>query len=173
MNPPHSRLLHRVWRDAALVLGTGFGLGFSPIAPGTVGSLLGPPLVWGLRQANLPAWGYWTAAALLILAGGPICGRAAKHFAVKDPGWVVYDEIVSFFLVFAFVPLATPLTPTIAVLGFLWFRVFDVAKPWPVNRLEHLPGGWGILCDDLAAALYAAAALWATLQRLPASWYAP
>jgi phosphatidylglycerophosphatase A len=112
-----------------------------------------------LQQAALSPPGYWIVAMLLILAGGPICGEAAKQFGVKDPGGVVYDEIVAFFLVFA----AVPVTLTTGVLGFVWFRLFDITKPWPARRLEHLPGGWGILADDLAAGAYAGGALWATM----------
>jgi phosphatidylglycerophosphatase A len=72
----------------------------------------------------------------------------------------VYDEIAAIPLVF----LSVPLTFSTAILGFLWFRVFDIAKPWPVHRLERIPGGLGIMIDDVAAALYAAIALWISMR---------
>ena len=149
--------VERLWNAVALVLGTGLGFGLSPFAPGTVGSLLGPPLVWGVRSLGLPTWGYWTTAGLLMLAGGPICGRVARHFHPKDPGPAVYDEIVAFFFVLAWVDL----TWITAVLGFFVFRFFDITKPPPARQLEALPGGWGILMDDLAAGVYAGGVVWA------------
>lgn len=141
----------KLWKAVALALGTGFGLGLAPIASGTFGSLLGPPLVWGVKSLGLPGWGYWMVAGLLMLAGGPICGEVGKHYQKKDPGQAVYDEIVAFFFVLMWVPLNL-LT---AVIGFFVFRVFDILKPPPARQLEYLPGGWGILMDDLAAGLYA------------------
>lgn len=153
-----SRWLDRIWTATAVLLGTGFGLGMAPVAPGTFGSLLGPPLAWGLQTAGLVpwTWPYWAVAVPLMALGGPICGKAAKHFHAKDPGCVVYDEIVAFLLVFA----AVPVTWTTAIAGFLLFRLFDITKPWPARALEHLPGGWGILMDDLAAGVYAGIVLW-------------
>lgn len=152
-----------LWTGVSLVLGTGLGLGMSPWAPGTVGSLLGPPLVWAVRSyAPTPEFA-WGVAAVLIALGGPICGRAAQHFHAKDPGHVVYDEIVAFFLVFLFAPV----TLMTAVAGFLWFRLFDILKPWPIRHFEKLPGGWGILADDLIAGLFAAVGLWVTIRVLP------
>ena len=155
--------VEKLWTALCVVLGTGLGLGMAPFAPGTFGSLLGPVAVWGLQKALADPVAYYVAAGLFILAGGPICGRAAAWFKSKDPGHVVYDEIAAFFLVF----LWTPVTWTTAIAGFLWFRLFDILKPWPVKSLERLPGGWGILADDLAAGLYAAAALELTLRLLP------
>jgi phosphatidylglycerophosphatase A len=72
---------------------------------------------------------------------------------------VVCDEIAAFAIVFAL----TPVTWMTAAVGFAWFRVYDIAKPWPISRLERLPGGWGIMADDLLAGVFAAAALHGTL----------
>lgn len=135
-------------------LATGLGLGLIPVAPGTFGSLLGPPLVWALRTIpSLP--GQIVVSILVVAVGVPICGFGERWFRRRDPGGVVYDEIAAFPIVFAFAPF----TWTTAVLGFVLFRLFDIVKPWPVRRLERLPGGWGVLLDDLAAGLQAAIAL--------------
>lgn len=99
----------------------------------------------------------WVAAALVVAIGIPICGRAAIDLGRKDPGPVVWDEFATVPLVFLFVPFAWP---WIAVIGFVLHRVFDIAKPWPCNRLETLPGGLGIVADDVVAAFYAGISLW-------------
>jgi phosphatidylglycerophosphatase A len=134
--------------------------------PGTFGSLLGLLLAWAL--VGLSGWPIGVLLALegvILLAGLPICGRAARLIGRPDPGSVVYDEIAAMPLVFLPVPLAfsTSRALAAAVLGFAWFRLFDILKPWPVRRLERLPGGLGIMIDDAAAACYAAAALWLSL----------
>jgi phosphatidylglycerophosphatase A len=144
-------------------LGTGLGVGLIPIMPGTVGSLWGPPLVWTLQAAAIPAWTYAAIALLVFLIGIPICTSTARQLGSPDPGAVVFDEIAAFPLVFA----VTPVTLHSAVLGFVWFRVFDVWKPWPVRRAERLHGGLGIMLDDQVAAVYAALALWLTLKIWP------
>lgn len=147
-----SRLCERLaWWPAV-----GFGLGLAPAAPGTFGSLLGPPLVWAVQHSGLPVWGQWLIAVGLIVTGGPICSAGAKAFDAKDPGAVVYDEIVAFFIVFA----AVPVTWITVLPGFVLFRLFDITKVWPAKTAERLPRGWGILCDDLVAGVYAGTVLW-------------
>ncbi len=145
-----------------LALATGLGTGYSPVAPGTVGSLVGLALAGGLHAAELPAAAYAAAAAAIFLLAVPICASAARHFNVQDPPPCVYDEIAAFPVVFALVPF----TVGSAIAGFLLFRLFDIWKPWPVRRLERLPGGWGIAADDLMAGSYAGACLWALMTLL-------
>lgn len=155
---------------ATLILATGFGLGLIPVMPGTFGSLLGLLLAWILNVLGWPIGIRIAVEAAIFLAGIPICGRAARLFGQTDPGSVVYDEIAAMPVVFSFVFLSVPavfstsLAVPAAVLGFLWFRVFDIAKPWPVRRLERAQGGLGIMIDDVAAAIYAAVALWLSLE---------
>jgi len=151
---------NKLWEATALVFGTGFGFGYSPVAPGTVGSLLGLFVVWTWQQVQLPSAVNGLAIAATVLAGIPICSRAARLFDVEDPSHVVFDEIAAFPIVF----LAIPFDWTSGFIGFCWFRLFDVIKPWPVHRLENLPGGIGIMADDLAAAVYAAVSLWLTVK---------
>lgn len=138
----------------ALLLATGCGLGYSPVAPGTVGSLAGLPLAWGIH--HLPLWGQVTTAALCFVVGIPICTVAARVLGLKDPGAVVFDEIAAFPVLF----LVNPINVKTGIVGFVLFRVFDILKPWPARQLEKLPGGLGIMADDLAAAVYAAAVMW-------------
>jgi len=94
-----------------------------------------------------------------VLLGVVAAQRTARRCGLDDPGCVVCDEVAAFAIVFAM----TPVTWATAVVGFVWFRVFDIAKPWPIRRLERLPGGWGIMADDLLAGVFAAAALQGTL----------
>jgi phosphatidylglycerophosphatase A len=143
----------------AVWLASGLGVGLSLPAPGTFGAIWGLPLAWAYHQLPGSVWP-WVAAVAMLLVGVPVCGRAAVDLDMKDPGPVVWDEFATVPLVFLLVPLAGPLAVWIALLGFGLHRVFDITKPWPCHRLEQLPGGWGIMADDIAAALYAAVALW-------------
>jgi len=115
-------------------------------------------LVWGLIHS--PPIAQIGVSLLVLLAGVPICGIAAKSLGVKDPGAVVWDEIAAFPIVFfAAIGGWLPFDWMTAAMGFLFFRLFDITKPWPARRLERLPGGWGIMADDLIAGAYASATL--------------
>lgn len=139
-----------------VTLGTGLGIGFAPVAPGTFGSLLGPPVVWGIQQSGLPLAGILVIALLSMAAGVPICAAASTALGKHDPGQVVYDEIAAFWLVFLpHLIEGRKIGWLAAIAGFIFFRIFDIAKPWPLKRLEKLPGGFGIMADDLAAGAYA------------------
>jgi phosphatidylglycerophosphatase A len=139
-----------------LALATGLGVGRIPFAPGTFGTLWGFVIAWGLALTGRPLVWQGVALAGIALLGVPVCSRAAKLLGIKDPSAVVYDEFASLPLVFLFVRLNWPN----AIAAFLIFRLLDVTKPWPIRRLEHLPGGWGIMADDLAAGLATGAILW-------------
>jgi phosphatidylglycerophosphatase A len=133
----------------ARVVATAFGSGYSPFAPGTAGSAVGLLLFWPM--ARLPwAWPL-AASAVLFVVGALAAGRVAQLVGLKDPGLVVVDEVVGQWVTLT----ALPFTPLTAVLGFLLFRVMDVVKPWPARDLERVPGGWGIMADDVAAGVYA------------------
>ncbi|MFA5343928.1 MAG: phosphatidylglycerophosphatase A [Kiritimatiellia bacterium] len=149
------------WRKPIVLLATGFGLGLSPVASGTAGTLLGLPLMFILAPLwTHPAFQAYSgsgalmaqaiAALGLLLLAIPICDVAEKHFGRKDDGRIVADE----FMTFPIGLLGLPLCPGVFVLAFFTNRVFDVLKPFPANRLQRLPGGLGIVVDDGVAALY-------------------
>jgi phosphatidylglycerophosphatase A len=127
----------------------GFGTGLSPAMPGTVGTLLGLPLAWGVMQ--LPGIGLQAAVCVgLALLAVPVCGMAEKTIGGKDPGCIVADEYLT--LPITVVGLGSPWA---LAAGFVLHRIFDIAKPPPIRQLEHLRGGLGIVVDDFLAALLA------------------
>ncbi len=136
------------------------GVGYFPVAPGTAGSAVAVGLAAGL--AAIPPVRPWlrillVAAALgIFLIGTWAAGRAEQFFGKKDPGQVVIDEVAGQLLTLAAIPEAG--WPWL-LLGFLLFRALDILKPFPARRAERLPGGWGIMADDLIAGAYSAAAL--------------
>ena len=134
---------------AALFVATGAGSGYAPIAPGTAGSALGLLLFWPLSWLPL-FWQIGVTAAVFVL-GTLAASRVATEVGLKDPGIVVVDEVVGMWISLLFLPL----TPIVAALGFLLFRLLDVVKPWPARDFERLPGGWGIMTDDVMAGVYA------------------
>ena len=150
-------------RGIAVWLATGGGIGFVPFAPGTFGTLLGLPLAWAIGL--LPWWGRVPAILALIAVGIPICAAAARRLGGEDPGAVVWDEITAMPVTFGMTSFDRSPGSLAAVLalGFVLFRVFDILKPPPAGWLERLPGGWGIMADDLAAAVYAGLCLYAAV----------
>ena len=142
---PRSRPLDAL----ATALATGHGSGYSPVAPGTAGSLVGLALFWAVHHLSLP--GQVVATAVLFAAGVAAAGHVARRLGVEDPGRVVADEVAGMWVSL----LGLPLTGVTAGAAFVLFRVFDVFKPYPARDLERLPGGWGIMCDDVMAGVYA------------------
>jgi phosphatidylglycerophosphatase A len=137
----------------ARLVATAFGSGYAPLAPGTAGSALGVLLFWPMARN---AWPWQLAACVVVFfVGTAAAGRVARSLGVKDPGLVVIDEVAGQWLTL----VSLPFTPFVVVAGFLLFRVMDVVKPWPARDLEGLPGGWGIMADDIAAGIYAQLAL--------------
>jgi len=190
----------------ALAIATVLGVGYIPKAPGTFGSLVAIPLAivthpvslitvvgvlffGGGIGIDLPMFEGHSAPVLLLipslaallvvsLIGVWSSSRVSEYAGVKDPQYVVIDEVSGMFLtlVLAIVPFGLPtrLVPSdfasafalysalsllnwkYLLAGLILFRVFDIWKPWPVRRLENLPGGWGIMADDWMAGVYAA-----------------
>ena len=128
----------------------GFGAGLSPVAPGTVGTLLGFPLYWSL-SAFLPTVGVLISLAALFLLGVYWCGATGRAIGVADHPGIVWDEIVAMALILSFVPAH----PVWWVAAFLLFRLFDVLKPWPICLVDkNLKGGLGVMLDDFVAAVF-------------------
>lgn len=155
-----------LYTRAALWVATGFGFGYSPLAPGTIGAIWGIPLALLIMLMIPSVVGQIAVLTGLYLVGIPICTSAARSLGKKDPGAVVWDEIVTVPMVFLFVESAWVSKPVVLLLGFALHRVFDVAKPWPIKKLEALPDGTGIMSDDVVAGAYACV----TLHLLIAVW---
>ena len=141
------------WFNFPVCLATGFWVGLIPFAPGTLGSL------WGLLAAvaitQIPnIAGQATVILAICLLGIPLCSAAAQRLGKKDPGQVVWDEIASMPITFFLVSPHHMTQPIVLAAGFGLNRLFDITKPWPINRLETLPGGLGIMADDWAAGVY-------------------
>lgn len=128
-----------------------FGVGLSPIAPGTCGALAALPIAWAIR-AGCGRPGLALAAVTVFGVGWWAAGVFAVARGVHDPSEIVIDEVAGQWLAL----LAAPLDPVAWVLAFALFRVFDIWKPWPVRWIDRrVAGGLGIMLDDLAAAGYA------------------
>ena len=139
-----------------LALATVLGLGYVPVAPGTCGSAVGL-LLW----MALPASAAIQAIAIvaLFVIGAWSAGVAERHFGATDPAPVVIDEVMGMLITL----FLNPVGWGGAVGAFLLFRLADVVKPYPANRLERLPGGLGVMADDAMAAIYANLALRASI----------
>ena len=143
-----------------------FGLGLLPLAPGTWGSL--PPVIIfaAMSQFGVSAVPIAITMAALVLFGSVVCVKFAPAIIAatgkEDPREVVADELAGQALTFLAIPffiavdISTKQICITTALGFLFFRLFDVVKPWPIRKLEKLPKGWGILADDLLAGVFAA-----------------
>lgn len=129
---------------------TGLGLGLAPKAPGTFGTLLGLPLWW---LCSGLAWPLLLAVTLgVFLLGWWAAGKAESDLGRHDAPEVVIDEVAGY-LVTMF--LAPPL-PGVMLWGFVFFRLFDILKPWPVGWADRkLPGAFGVMMDDVLAGIYA------------------
>ncbi|MET0658141.1 MAG: phosphatidylglycerophosphatase A [Steroidobacteraceae bacterium] len=143
-------------RQPVHFLALGFGAGLSPVAPGTVGTLIAVPIVWSITQ--IAPWALAVFAVLSAVAGVYICGESARRLGVHDHSGIVWDEITGYALTLA--PVAPDLWSF--VLGFALFRALDIFKPWPIREADHrLHGGLGIMLDDVLAGVFSGAILFA------------
>lgn len=142
-------------REIALSTPTGFlafglGSGLSPKAPGTTGSLAA--LIFAVPLVALPLWAGILSVFLAFWLGVYLCGATTQRLGVHDHGGIVWDEFVGMWMVLLFVPFE--LIWWLA--AFVLFRLFDVLKPWPILWLDRrVGGGFGIMIDDVLAAVYA------------------
>jgi len=142
-----------VKKGIAKLIATFFYSGLFPVAPGTAGTLAAIPLFYLISFT--PIYLYLAITVLIILVSVWASGVAEEIFGKIDPGQVVADEVCGFLVTMILVP------PTISniFLGFLLFRLFDIAKPYPIRKFERLPGGWGIVMDDVMAGVYSCVTL--------------
>ena len=151
-----------VKQKSVLFVATGCFVGNISVAPGTFGSMLGLPLVFLLAKID------WKAALVLILLfifiSIKIAQTAANILASEDPGCIVIDEVAGILVTFA----GLPFNLVTVVLGFTFFRVIDILKPYPIRSIEKkLSGGLGIVMDDVAAGIYSNVLLRAAAFFLP------
>ena len=136
-------------RILVLALATGGGSGYAPVASGTAGSAVGLAL-W-LALCRLSPTGYALGCAGVVVVGIWAAGRAETLLGRHDDGRITIDEVAGMLLSLAWLPAR----PEVAGLGFVLFRIFDIWKPFPARRAERLPGGLGVMADDLVAGAYA------------------
>ena len=136
---------------AGWLVGTAVGVGLFPVAPATAASLVAVVVYWALPISGVsPAFLGLVAASLLV---GPwACGSLASG-ADPDPKRAVWDEVAGMWLTCLFLPKTLPWLAA----AFLLFRALDVLKPWPIRQYERLPGGYGVMADDVAAGVLGAA----------------
>ena len=135
----------------------GFGSGLAPKAPGTFGTLAAIPVFWLIQDLSWPLYLSWLVVTFIL--GVYWCDRSAKALGVHDHGGIVWDEMVGYWLTMFFAPVGW----LWMLGGFVLFRFFDILKPWPINIIDRrVGGGFGIMVDDIVAALYA----WLALQVL-------
>jgi phosphatidylglycerophosphatase A len=132
----------------------GAGTGLSPKAPGTVGTLLAFPIAWA--SMSLPPLIAWVCVCIGFLFGIWCCERTGRALGVADHGGMVWDEVVAMWAVLLLTPARWPWW----VAAFLLFRLFDIWKPFPIRWFDrNVKGGFGVMLDDLLAAVYAGAVL--------------
>jgi len=154
-----AKISPRLLRNPLHFLSLGFGSGLSPFAPGTCGTLVAIPLY--LLLAQLPLWYYLAAVAVAFAIGVYLCGYTSAALGEHDHSGIVWDEFVGFWITM----IAVPATWQWILAGFVLFRLFDIVKPWPVKVADaKMKGGFGIMFDDLLAALYAVIVLQIALQ---------
>ena len=141
-------------RTPAGILAFGFGSGLSRFAPGTMGTVMAIPFAFLLK--SLPFAWFWPVLLVLFLVGVYLCDVSSRHLGQHDPGGIVWDEMVAYWLTVAFIPVSWPWW----LAAFVLFRLFDILKPWPIRWTEkRFGGGLGIMLDDIVAAGYAMACL--------------
>ena len=148
LKTPNSKLQKRM-RQFILFSATGFGVGYSPIAPGTLGTLIAIPLYYFLSEIPSPLYEI-TLVGFFFLSVW-ISENAEIFFGKKDDQRIVIDEMMGFFITMLWLPK----TPLFLLAGFILFRVFDIFKPFPIRRFEKVRGGFGVVLDDVMAGIFA------------------
>lgn len=132
-------------------LALGFGSGLSPYAPGTMGTLVAIPLYLMISQLSLMV--YLLVVVVGFVVGVYLCGQTSKALGVHDHSGIVWDEIIGYWITMIAIP---EVNWQWIIAGFVLFRIFDIAKPWPVKSADqNMRGGFGIMFDDVLAGIYA------------------
>lgn len=163
-------------KKVIISLATGFGAGFSPVCPGTVGAIVGIPFAVLLTSLHGHTIAQYAIALALVVLAIPICDIAEKHFGEKDDDRIVADEYMLLPICFIaqepvfdelFGANPNPIRAIIFIgMAFVVSRIFDIIKAYPAYRLQSAPGGFGIVLDDFFANLYAWIAIWLVNQHL-------
>jgi phosphatidylglycerophosphatase A len=140
----------------AWLFATWCGCGYSPVAPGTAGSLAAIVIAWPLSRAGFGPWHFLALSLVLLYPAILAAGIVAKESGGKDPQMVVVDEVLGQWITLAGAARIDWLT---LALAFALFRLFDIWKPFPIRRIERIPGGAGIVLDDIGAGIYGALVL--------------
>ncbi|MEK6699323.1 MAG: phosphatidylglycerophosphatase A [Nitrospirota bacterium] len=144
----YKRQMNRVTKELIIFISQGAYAGRFPVVPGTAGTVAGVLLYLAMKGLS-PAW-YLFWCAVIIAGGTWAAGRAEVLLERKDPPSVVIDEVAGFLLSMFMVPPQWGFV----VAGFFLFRIFDIIKPYPLNRLQDLHGGAGVMLDDIGAGIY-------------------
>jgi phosphatidylglycerophosphatase A len=131
-----------------LLFASGFGAGFSPVVPGTMGTLAAIPIYYFISSISSPL--YEVTLVTFFFFSSWIAGQAEQYWKEKDDRRIVIDEIMGFLVTM----LWAPRTPFSIVAGFVLFRFFDILKPFPVHRVEQVKAGYGVVLDDVLAGIY-------------------
>jgi phosphatidylglycerophosphatase A len=143
-----------IFSNPAQFLAFGFGSGLSPIAPGTVGTIVAVPLYLLVADLSLPAYSMFILVTAVL--GTWFCDVASRQLGVHDHPGIVWDEFVGYWITM----WAMPHSWNWILAGFVAFRIFDIIKPWPISLLDrHVKGGFGIMIDDVVAGILACATL--------------
>ncbi len=132
------------------IVATGLGLGYAPVAPGTAGTLLGVGIYYLLYISGMHPAFYGLITIALFFIGVLVSFRAEKMFDKKDARRIVIDEYVSYPVTMFLIPFSVKAM----IIGFFLNRIIDITKPFPAKRVQKLPGGWGVMVDDLFAGIY-------------------
>ncbi|MFC1511770.1 phosphatidylglycerophosphatase A [Candidatus Latescibacterota bacterium] len=146
---------------AAVIFSSCLYTGYLPVAPGTWGSLWGPVLYYLFPAVLFPRV-LFIAIPVLVLTGA-LAATRCERFWGSDPSRVVVDEVAGILVTYLFLPV----NGAVIWIGFFLFRLFDIVKPPPARQAERLPGGWGVMADDVLAGIYANLSLWLLILLFP------
>lgn len=149
--------------DTKKVVLSCFGIGFSPIAPGTLGSLLMLIIFLVIHYFNPVPIISGSVVVIIMIVSSVLClrfaGEAEKQYDVKDPSWIVIDEVAGQAMALLPAAITSQKVLVSAIGAFVLFRIFDILKPPPIREIQHFSGGLGVLIDDLVAGIMAGTVL--------------